>query len=243
MGLEPIFGSSPLLFSLEILYTVRRTPWTGDQPGARPLPTHRITQTFIELDSNLRSQCLSHCDLQHIVILYFFLNQTIEFQNVKFNRQNTEFSVPRRLLYFIRMLVVVTRNICIMLPCSSRPSYTHLGRSHALLCVRLTVVWQLLVKTRRQTLADYCYVCGVWLQTWIRLAIGFIELSNNSWLHFTNHCHTQRLLFSVIVFTALLGNGFQRCSVLGFHIQRLPSSLVGSSQLQPQSWTGSHLPN
>jgi hypothetical protein len=41
---------SPLLdlgrsFCLLILYTVGRTPWTGDQPVARPLPTHRTTQT------------------------------------------------------------------------------------------------------------------------------------------------------------------------------------------------------
>jgi hypothetical protein len=32
-------------FSFLILYTVGRTPWTGDQPAARPLPTHRTTQT------------------------------------------------------------------------------------------------------------------------------------------------------------------------------------------------------
>jgi hypothetical protein len=36
------FGSWPL-FSLLILYTVGRTSWTGDQPVARPLPTHRTT--------------------------------------------------------------------------------------------------------------------------------------------------------------------------------------------------------
>jgi hypothetical protein len=30
--------------SFVILYTVGRTPWTGDQPVARPLPTHRTTQ-------------------------------------------------------------------------------------------------------------------------------------------------------------------------------------------------------
>jgi hypothetical protein len=27
------------------LYTIHRTPWTGDQPVARPLSTHRTTQT------------------------------------------------------------------------------------------------------------------------------------------------------------------------------------------------------
>jgi hypothetical protein len=32
-------------FSFLILYTVGRTPWTRDQPVARPLPTHRTAQT------------------------------------------------------------------------------------------------------------------------------------------------------------------------------------------------------
>jgi hypothetical protein len=41
---------SPLLdfgrfFSFLNFYTVGRTLWTGDQPVARPLPTHRKTQT------------------------------------------------------------------------------------------------------------------------------------------------------------------------------------------------------
>jgi hypothetical protein len=46
-----IYGSRVLLldldrfFSFLILYTVGRTPWTGDQPVARPLPPHRQTQT------------------------------------------------------------------------------------------------------------------------------------------------------------------------------------------------------
>jgi hypothetical protein len=53
-------------FSFLILYRVGRTPWTGDQPVARPLPTHRTTQTqnkrtqyrhpCLEWDSNPRSQ-------------------------------------------------------------------------------------------------------------------------------------------------------------------------------------------
>jgi hypothetical protein len=32
-------------FSFLIQYTVGSTPWTGDQPVARQLPTHRTTQT------------------------------------------------------------------------------------------------------------------------------------------------------------------------------------------------------
>jgi hypothetical protein len=41
---------SPLLdlgrfFNFLILYRVSRTPWIGDQPVARPIPTHRTTQT------------------------------------------------------------------------------------------------------------------------------------------------------------------------------------------------------
>jgi hypothetical protein len=32
-------------FSFLILYTVGKTPWTGDQLVARPLPTHRTAQT------------------------------------------------------------------------------------------------------------------------------------------------------------------------------------------------------
>jgi hypothetical protein len=39
-----INGSWPL-FQFFILHTVGRTPWTGDQPVARPQPTHRTTQT------------------------------------------------------------------------------------------------------------------------------------------------------------------------------------------------------
>jgi hypothetical protein len=44
-----IYGSTALvdlgrLFTSLILYTVGRTPWTGDQSVARPLTTHRTTQ-------------------------------------------------------------------------------------------------------------------------------------------------------------------------------------------------------
>jgi hypothetical protein len=45
-----IYGSTALLldlgscFSFLIFYTVGRTPWTGDQPVARPLPAHRTAQ-------------------------------------------------------------------------------------------------------------------------------------------------------------------------------------------------------
>jgi hypothetical protein len=32
-------------FSFFIIYTIGRIPWTGDQPVARPLPTHSTAQT------------------------------------------------------------------------------------------------------------------------------------------------------------------------------------------------------
>jgi hypothetical protein len=63
---------SPLLglgrfFSSLILFTVGMTPWTECQPVARPLPTHRTTQTqnkhtkyrhqYLDWDSSPRSNC------------------------------------------------------------------------------------------------------------------------------------------------------------------------------------------
>jgi hypothetical protein len=65
MALQPFVGPWPL-FSFLILYTGGRIPWTGGQPVAKPLPTHRTTQTqnkrtqyrhpCLEWDSNPRSQ-------------------------------------------------------------------------------------------------------------------------------------------------------------------------------------------
>jgi hypothetical protein len=44
MALHPFVGPWPLYEFLN-LHTVGMTPWTGDQSVARPLPTHRTTQT------------------------------------------------------------------------------------------------------------------------------------------------------------------------------------------------------
>jgi hypothetical protein len=44
MALQPFVGPWPL-FSFLIIYTVGRTPYTGDQAVARPLPIHTTTQT------------------------------------------------------------------------------------------------------------------------------------------------------------------------------------------------------
>jgi hypothetical protein len=44
MAVQPFVGPWPI-FSFLILYTVGRTPWTADQPVARPLPIHRTTKT------------------------------------------------------------------------------------------------------------------------------------------------------------------------------------------------------
>jgi hypothetical protein len=76
--LRNIYGSADLLLKFGrfvtflILYKVGRTPWTGDQPVARSLPTHRMAQTRnkrtqqrLEWDSSEDSSCLrphGHCD-------------------------------------------------------------------------------------------------------------------------------------------------------------------------------------
>jgi hypothetical protein len=39
------FSDLGRFFSFLIVYPVGRTPWTGDQPVTRPLPTHRTRQT------------------------------------------------------------------------------------------------------------------------------------------------------------------------------------------------------
>jgi hypothetical protein len=57
-----IYGSIVLLldfgsfFSFLIMYTVGMPPWMSDQPVARPLPTHRTTQT--ENKRTQRHPCL-----------------------------------------------------------------------------------------------------------------------------------------------------------------------------------------
>jgi hypothetical protein len=79
-------------FSFLILYTVSRTPWTGDQPVARPLPTHRTqtqnkrtqyTHPCLRWDSthdpsvraSIDSACLrprGHCDQRRPIKVSFF---------------------------------------------------------------------------------------------------------------------------------------------------------------------------
>jgi hypothetical protein len=65
MALQPFIGPWPLPQFRNNFYTDGRTPWTSDQPVARPLPTHGTTQTqnkrthshkCLEWDSNPRSQ-------------------------------------------------------------------------------------------------------------------------------------------------------------------------------------------
>jgi hypothetical protein len=45
MALQPFVGPWPLFQLLDLSYTAGRTPWTADQPVARPLPTHGTAQT------------------------------------------------------------------------------------------------------------------------------------------------------------------------------------------------------
>jgi hypothetical protein len=45
MTLQPFVEAWPFLQCRNLFYTVGTTPWTGDQPVARPLPAYRTTQT------------------------------------------------------------------------------------------------------------------------------------------------------------------------------------------------------
>jgi hypothetical protein len=92
MALQPFVGPCRF-FSFLILHTVGRTPWTGDQPIARLLPTHRIiayntdiyTLSAIQThDPSVResedSWCLRphvHCDRQlynlHFSLIIFMM--------------------------------------------------------------------------------------------------------------------------------------------------------------------------
>jgi hypothetical protein len=76
------------IFSFLISYTVGRTPWTGNQPVSRPLPTHRTTQTDIHVSSGIRTHdpsvwagedgsCLrlhGHCDRP---LLHYYINEWV----------------------------------------------------------------------------------------------------------------------------------------------------------------------
>jgi hypothetical protein len=72
-------------FSFLILYVVGRTPWTGYQPVARPLPAHRINaHTDIHASCGLRTHDPSvrageegscHCDRPSYMCSYFLLQR------------------------------------------------------------------------------------------------------------------------------------------------------------------------
>jgi hypothetical protein len=73
---------------------------------------------------------------------------------------------------------------------------------------------------------------------WIGDQFYWTLITNNLWLHFTNHYKTKiNGLVTVMVFIVLLGSGFQQCSILSFHVQRPLSLLAGTFQVQLLSWT------
>jgi hypothetical protein len=63
MALQPFIVPWSLLQFHNLFYTVGRNPWTGDQPVARPVPTHRINAHanihVFEWDLSPRSQLSS----------------------------------------------------------------------------------------------------------------------------------------------------------------------------------------
>jgi hypothetical protein len=116
------------LFQFLNLYTVGRTPWTGDQPVARPLPTHRTTQTEqthtdIHALSGIRTHdysvrtgedgsCLrprGHCDRQSS---YYPGNITTTL-HPSFNYvPNGTFHIITSVTYSRFQICLISRNVC-----------------------------------------------------------------------------------------------------------------------------------
>jgi hypothetical protein len=53
MALQPFVGPWPFFQFRNFFYIDGRTPWTRDQPVARPLPTQRTTQTQNKRKTNI----------------------------------------------------------------------------------------------------------------------------------------------------------------------------------------------
>jgi hypothetical protein len=77
MTLQSSVGPLFLLQFRNLFYTGSRTPWTSNQPVARPLPTHRTTQTqnkrthkhaCPEWDSNPQSECSKPAKTVHTLV-------------------------------------------------------------------------------------------------------------------------------------------------------------------------------
>jgi hypothetical protein len=83
MTLQPFVGPSPLLQFRNLFCTDSRTPWMGDQPVAKPLPTHRDIHAFngirthypsfreSEASSYLRPR--GHCDRRYYILASYFV--------------------------------------------------------------------------------------------------------------------------------------------------------------------------
>jgi hypothetical protein len=55
LGQRPVPVQKFNFWTYESIWTVGRTPWTGDQPGSRSLPTQEKTRTYIHAPSRIRT--------------------------------------------------------------------------------------------------------------------------------------------------------------------------------------------
>jgi hypothetical protein len=112
MFLQPFVGPWHLLYFRNFIYTDRRTPWTSDQPVARPLPTHSTTQTqkkhthrhpclewfsnsWSKLSSERGSSCLrprGH-HIRPIFLLFAYFRQSATFIKEVLSETHTEFYI------------------------------------------------------------------------------------------------------------------------------------------------------
>jgi hypothetical protein len=159
----------PFFFRFLSLYTDGRTPWTGDRPVARPLPTHRTTQTqnkrtqtsipWVRFELTIpmfeRAKKVHALDRAVTVIgliFSFFQVQIKSITNIllRGHTRNKSFSLVPRFAHIPYLLVGRGR------PCTGKCHPTHKTQDRIRNCIHFTIRTGWFNKLTGETLLDIC---------------------------------------------------------------------------------------
>jgi hypothetical protein len=110
MALQSFCWTLTTFFSFLILYTAGRAPWTGDQPVARPLPTHRISAHTDTIDQRW-SRCWGRWRPSPTIYIHTYRHPCLELHS---NRQSQRSSKRRQFMPF-RSRGHCDRRVCVLL--------------------------------------------------------------------------------------------------------------------------------